>query len=112
MGKGTRFCRRWKTLRRCREMCIRDSEYTELIEGFQAQIFNFTHDSDTWQAINDYSLEPTDQNAARIAIQAQTVKATDEEILNCCLDDTQGRLITNIKYAEVEQRAILEGLNG
>ena len=30
-------------------------EYTELIEGFQAQIFTFTHDSDTWQAINDYS---------------------------------------------------------
>ena len=49
-------------------------EYTELIEGFQAQIFTFTHDSDTWQAINDYSLEPSDQNAARIAIQAQTVK--------------------------------------
>lgn len=87
-------------------------EYTELIEGFQAQIFTFTHDSDTWQAINDYSLEPSDQNAARIAIQAQTVKATDEEILNFCLDDTQGRLITNMNYAEVDQRAILEGLNG
>ena len=90
---------------------IADDLYS-MVNGFQTHLNTFQQTTGVTRCLQNYIQEPNDRNAAQIAIHAQSVRSTDVKILNICIDDLDGRLISSMNYPEVDRAAILASLPG
>ena len=87
-------------------------DFYSMVEGFQTQLNTFQRTAEITRCLRDYIQRPNESTAAQIAIHAQSIRSTDAVILNVCVDDLNGRLISSMNYSEVDRAAILASLPG
>lgn len=88
-------------------------DYISMETELQQLIYTFSHNSEIAALCGSVPAGGiSQQSAAKIALHEQAIKASSGNILNFCLDDLNGRLITNLNYREVNHQAILSKLEG
>lgn len=91
---------------------IISDEIYALVKDFQTYYNTFVHSSEVQSYLKEYVTSSDEGVAARIAIKAQEAKSLDFEILNICVDDHCGNLISSLNYSDVQRELILNTMPG
>lgn len=88
-------------------------DFTSLVSDLQQVIYTFTHDIDiATVCIPEYVRDSSPSASAKIALHAQDMKSSAKNILNFCVDNLNGNLISSLNYSDVDRQGILDGLEG
>ena len=88
-------------------------DYANLEAELQQLVYTFSHDTEiTTLCASGQAASVSESAAARITLHAQAMKSSARNILNFCMDDLNGRLISSLNYSGVDRRAILDRLEG